>query len=191
MKNKIEILKKIPTSWTDHIDFAQWIVKKKIPEVIVDLGVDFGYSTFCFSLPQIGRVYGIDSFDGDPMAGYKNTFEYVKEKRKQLELENVIFIKGYFGLVAKQWKLPIDILHIDGYHTYNAVKNDYDTWSKFVKDDGIILFHDTYVQKPGYEVDRFFNEIDLPKVNFKCSYGLGVVSKNKDLIEEIKSEFKL
>lgn len=191
MKTQLEIIKNIPTSWTDHITFAEWIVRRKNPEVIVDLGVDYGYSTFCFALPQIGKVYGIDSFDGDPMAGIKNTFDYVKQKRKELQFKNVSFIKGYFGLVAKQWNKHIDILHIDGYHTYQAVKNDYDTWSKFVKEDGVILFHDTYVKKPGYEVDRFFSEINLPKTNFTCSYGLGVVSKDQKLIDEIKTTFNL
>lgn len=185
------ILEDIPTSWTDHITFAQWIVKRKNAKVIVDLGVDYGYSTFCFALPKIGRVYGIDSFEGDPMAGMKNTYNYVLQKKKELELDNITFIKGYFGLVAKKWNKPIDILHIDGFHTYQAVKNDYDTWSKFVKDDGVILFHDTIVDKPGYEVDKFFAEIDLPKTNFTCSYGLGVVSKDESLINEIRETFNL
>lgn len=191
MENKLELIKNIPTSWTDHITFAQWIVERKKPDVVVDLGVDFGYSTFCFALPEIGTVYGIDSFEGDPMAGFKNTFEYVKQKRKELKMKNVIFIKGYFGLVAKQWNNPIDILHIDGYHTYQAVKHDYDTWSPFVKDDGVILFHDTLVEKPGYEIDKFFADLDIPKTNFTCSYGLGVASKNQSLIDEIKETFDL
>ena len=39
MNNQLEIIGKIPTAWTDHITFAQWIVNKKQPEVIVDLGV--------------------------------------------------------------------------------------------------------------------------------------------------------
>ena len=37
-----QILETIPTAWKDHITFAQWIVKRKNPEVIVDLGVDWG-----------------------------------------------------------------------------------------------------------------------------------------------------
>ena len=189
MKTELEILKSIQTGWTDHITFAQWIVNKKQPKVIVDLGVDFGYSTFCFALSKIGKVYGIDTFEGDSMAGIKNSFDYVKQKRKELNMNNITFIKGYFRLVAKQWKKPIDILHIDGFHTYNAVKNDYDTWSKFVKDDGVILFHDTCV--PDFGIRKFFDEIPLPKTNFTCSHGLGVVSKNSNLIEEIQETFKL
>jgi len=123
------------------------------------------------------------------MTGVRNNFDYVNQKRKELNMNNITFIKGYFGLVAKQWKKPIDILHIDGFHTYNAVKNDYDTWSKFVKDDGVILFHDTCV--PDFGIRKFFDEIPLPKTNFTCSHGLGVVSKNSNLIEEIQETFQL
>lgn len=191
MENISNYLRNVPTSWTDHIYFAQWIVKRLNPDVIVDLGVDYGYSTFCFALPGIGRVYGIDSFDGDPQAGYKNTYEYVINKQRELGLDNIKFLKGYFGIIAKKWKKPIDILHIDGFHTYNAVKNDYETWNKFLKEDGVILFHDTCVTKPGYEVHKFFEEINLPKTNFTFSYGLGVVSKNKNLIKEIDLKFDL
>jgi predicted O-methyltransferase YrrM len=186
-----EILRQIPTAWTDHITFAKWLVEKINPEVIVDLGVDYGYSTFCFALPNIGTVYGIDSFEGDPMAGMKSTYDYVRERRDELGLKNVKFIKGYFGLVARDWQRPIDILHIDGYHTFQAVKSDYDTWSQFVKDDGVILFHDTCVREADYEVYKFFEELQLPKVNFTCSHGLGVVSLNEDLIREIKTTFNL
>ena len=84
MNKKLEIMSEIPTAWTDHITFAQWIVNKQQPEVIVDLGVAFGYSSFCFGLPKIGKIYGIDTFEGDPMSGYNNTFDYVKQKRKEL-----------------------------------------------------------------------------------------------------------
>ncbi len=56
------------------------------------------------------------------------------------------------------------------------------------------MFHDTNI----YEgVIRFFGELDLPKYNFTHSFGLGDVSKNKELISKIKEiwyipqEFKL
>ena len=176
-------------NWKSHITFAQWIVRRKNPEVVVDLGVDYAYSTFCFGLPKIGKIYGIDSFEGDDHAGLRDTYKYVNEKKEELGFDHITFIKGYFDDVAKTWDKPIDILHIDGFHTYEAVKNDYDTWNKFVKEDGVILFHDTCVNNPGFGVRKFFGEIDLPKVNFHISNGLGVVSKDQELIEEIKTEF--
>ena len=193
MKNedKIKKIQGITTAWTNHIVFAQWIVNKINPKVIVDLGVDYGYSTFSFAIPQIGHVYGIDSFEGDYNTGIRDTIEIANENKKSLELDNITFIKGYFDEIAKVWDKPIDILHIDGFHSYEAVKNDYETWSKFLNDDGVILFHDTIVEDKSFGVKKFFEEIDLPKVNFTCSFGLGVVSKNKEIIEEISKFFNL
>ena len=49
-------------TWRDHRLFADWLIRRTEPETVVDLGVDYGYSTFCFALPEIGHVYGIDSF---------------------------------------------------------------------------------------------------------------------------------
>jgi hypothetical protein len=74
------------------------------------------------------------------------------------------------------------------------VKKDFETWSKFLNDDGVVLLHDTCIESLNgneYGVKKFFDEIDLPKVTFTHSYGLGVVSKNKDLIETIKKQFNL
>jgi len=176
-------------NWKDHINFANWIVRRKRPEVVVDLGVDYGYSTFSFAIPRIGHVYGIDSFEGDVHGGERNTYDFVMQKKDELDLNNVSFIKGFFDDVVQTWDKNIDILHIDGYHTYEAVKNDYEKWSPFVKDDGIIIFHDTCVDREDFGVARFFKELNLPKTNFGNCNGLGVVSKNADLIQEIREKF--
>jgi predicted O-methyltransferase YrrM len=175
-------------NWRDHRNFADWIVRRKQPQTVVDLGVDYGYSTFCFALPEIGDIYGIDSFEGDEHAGIRDTYDYVLEKQKELELNNITFIKGFFDDVVKTWDKPIDILHIDGLHTYEAVKNDFEKWSSFVKEDGIILMHDTMVEEFG--VKDFFKEITLPKTNFKHCNGLGVASKDINLINEINKNFE-
>jgi predicted O-methyltransferase YrrM len=175
-------------NWRDHRNFADWLIRRKQPETVVDLGVDYGYSTFCFALPEIGHIYGIDSFEGDEHAGIRDTYDYVLEKQKELELNNITFIKGFFDDVVKTWDKPIDVLHIDGLHTYEAVKNDFEKWSHFLKEDGIILMHDTMVE--GFGVKDFFKEIQLPKTNFKHCNGLGVVSKDINLINEINKNFE-
>jgi predicted O-methyltransferase YrrM len=191
-KNRQGILMEIGSknlfNWSDHRNFADWIVRRKQPQTVVDLGVDYGYSTFCFGLPEIGHIYGIDSFEGDEHAGIRDTYDYVLEKQKELELNNITFIKGFFDDVVKTWNKPIDILHIDGLHTYEAVKNDFEKWSPFVKEDGIILMHDTMVEE--FCVKDFFKEITLPKTNFKHCNGLGVVSKDINLINEINKNFE-
>ena len=186
----------IPSSaWRGHRRFAEWLVLYLKPEVTVDLGTDWGFSAFSFAIPRIGHVYSIDNFTGDNFIGQQDTdekYNYVMSKREKLFLtKNTTIIKGDFTEVAKDWNQKIDILHIDGDHSYESVKNDYETWSKFVKDDGVILFHDTCVENPLYEIKKFFDEIDLPKCNFTHTFGLGVVSKNKNIIEHIKKTFNL
>ena len=190
-------LEDLHTCWKGHRGFAEWLVSYLKPKVTVDLGVDWGFSTFCFAMPRIGHVYGIDSFEGDPYAGHRDDSIYnlVLHKQEKLHLkDNVTFIKGYFDDVAKTWDKKIDILHIDGDHSYESVKNDFETWSKFVNDDGVILFHDTCVEELNgnkYGVKKFFDEIDLPKCTFTHTFGLGVVSKNKNIIELIQNNFDL
>ena len=190
--SKIHILTEVGAAgeftWRDHRLFADWLIRRTEPETVVDLGVDYGYSTFCFALPEIGHVYGIDSFEGDEHAGVKETYDFVLKKKDELELDNITFIKGYFDDVVKTWEKPIDILHIDGLHTYEAAKNDFEKWSPLLKENGVILMHDTMVERFG--VKDFFEEIDLPKTNFKHCNGLGVISKNLNLINEINKNFE-
>jgi len=192
-KNKLEILMQVGSennfNWRDHREFADWLVRRIQPDLTVDLGVDYGYSTFCFAIPQIGNVYGIDSFEGDEFAGVRDTYDYVLEKQKELELNNITFVKGYFDEIVKTWNKQIDILHIDGMHDYKSVKNDFEKWSPFVKENGIILMHDTMVDNPEFGVSKFFKEINLPKTNFGHCNGLGVVCKDTNIIDEIKKNF--
>jgi predicted O-methyltransferase YrrM len=185
-----EILDSIPTSWREHAPFARWLVRRILPCTIVDLGVDFGFSTFTFATTGIGFVFGVDAFEGDAHAGARDTEREVRQKLMELELTNCAIVRGRFDEVAASWTTPIDILHIDGYHSFDAAKNDYDTWTRFLKPKGVVLMHDTCVEGHGYEVGKFFNTIDLPKVNFGHCYGLGVVSQDEKLIEEIRSTFK-
>jgi predicted O-methyltransferase YrrM len=182
------------TAWRGHRNFAEWLVRFVNPQIVVDLGVDYGYSTFSFSLPRIGHVYGVDNFVGDDFIGLdkdKTKYTFVTMKREKLHLQdNITFIEGTFDEVAKTWDKKIDILHIDGSHHYEDVKKDFETWSKFISDDGVILLHDTSVETHDgkvYGVKKFFEEIDLPKFNIDHSFGLGVICKNEVLLNYIQT----
>ena len=185
------------TAWSGHRAFAEWLVKELNPNVIVDLGVFYGFSTFSFAIPRIGHTYGIDNFTGDTFVGTDENrlkYNFVTMKREKLQLQNnLTLIEGDFNEVAETWDKKIDILHIDGSHNYEDVKQDFETWSKFLNDDGVILMHDTCVESAfgnEYGVKRFFEEIELPKFTFTHCFGLGVVSKNQNLIDHIKENFK-
>ncbi len=181
----------IVTAWRGHEGFATWLVKDMRPTTVVDLGVDFGFSSFTFALAGAEMVYGIDSFEGDPEAGLRDTYGEVVKRQNDLGITNLSLIKGYFSDVAKTWDKPIDILHIDGRHRYEDVKEDYETWRPFVRKGGVILLHDTVVDREPYGVYKFFSEIKEPKTTFTHSNGLGVVSDDPSVIERINSDHRI
>jgi hypothetical protein len=99
--------------------------------------------------------------------------------------DNLFPIKGYFDEIYKSFNHEIDILHIDGLHTYEAVSNDFNTWINKTHDNSIILMHDVISFRDS--VGKFFDEIPYPKTFFSHSAGLGVVSKNQSIIDEINN----
>lgn len=193
--NEVEqILGSIPSGWNyppkSHREFVEWLIKRINPEVTVELGVDYGYSSFLMALCQDNPVYGIDCFDVSVHGPREDDdYQFVMSVKEKLGLNNLQIIKGYFDDVAKTWDKEIDLLHIDGLHDYENCKNDCDTWAPLVKEDGVILFHDTVSNPDG--AGLFFSQLEVPKVNFTNSFGLGVASNNVDLIEEIKKEFNV
>lgn len=77
----------------------------------------------------------------------------------------------------------LDYLFIDGDHTYEGVKKDFDLYSPFVKAGGAIIFHDIVVHhSSSCKVDEFWNEIKkqyeykefIDSPNQDC-FGVGVI----------------
>ena len=189
-----EILGSIPSGWNyppkSHRGFVEWLINRIKPEVTVELGVDYGYSSFLMALCQDNPVYGIDCFDVSVHGPREDDdYQFVMDIKEKLKLDNLEIIKGYFDDVAKTWDKEINLLHIDGLHDYNNCKNDCDAWAPFLEEIGVVLFHDTISNPDG--VGLFFSQLEVPKVNFTNSFGLGVASNDSDLIEEIKQTFKL
>lgn len=177
------------SAWLGHMEFAHWLSKLLNPSITVDLGVDHGHSTFSFASANKGIVYGIDSFDGDIQSGIRNTFDIVNQLNAEFiknnyYSNNIKFIKGYFDDVYDNFNETIDILHIDGLHTIEAVSNDYTKWITKTSENAVILFHDV-ISYPN-TVGKLFNSIhQYPKCYFTHSHGLGVVCKNSHILNKI------
>lgn len=186
------ILGCIPSGWNlppiSHRGFVEWLVKEIKPKVTVELGVDYGYSSFILALCQNNPVYGIDCFDDSIHDGrLDEDYDFVLAIKEKLKIDNLEIIKSYFDDASNTWDKEIDLLHIDGLHDYDNCKHDCDTWAPLLNENGVILFHDTVSNPNG--AGYFFNQLEVPKVNFNNSNGLGVASNDVELIEKIKEKY--
>ena len=138
-----------PSSWWEHVPVAHWIVEQLKPKRIVELGSHYGVSLFSFceaaeAYSPETFVYGVDTWEGDEQAGYykESVYEQVANHQESNHRKRCRLIRSTFDEASEYFEdKSIDLLHIDGLHTYDAVKHDYDIWVKKVKDGGTILFH--------------------------------------------------
>lgn len=179
----------IVSAWTGHRAFAEWLVTSGLVKTAVELGVDRGYSLFCFANAGIQKIYGIDLWEPYQPFGYDNYLPLLQSLTAEHNFQhNVQLIRGEFTKVAEEWKYGnVDLVHIDGTHNYSAVKKDFETWFPYLNDNGIIIMHDVCV--PHFSVKPYFNEISLPKAWFEHSCGLGVVCKNQEILDKIVAAY--
>jgi len=86
------------------------------------------------------------------------------------------FVKASSREHYKSFERVVDILLIDGDHSFGGVLSDYDHYLPFVKNGGYILIHDT-ISSSG--VSKFWNSdyIKYPKFEFSWQYGMGIIRK--------------
>jgi hypothetical protein len=177
--------------WVGHIHFGYDLVANMQPKTIVELGTFKGTSLFSFAqavkdMSLDTTIYAVDSWVGDEHAGFYGDEIYqnvVDITRRHYARQKVRLVRKYFDDAVSDFEdKSINILHIDGLHTYEAVLNDFQKWSPKVSDDGIILFHDIFVADFG--VWKVWEEIQkqFPQylfIELKNNYGLGIIFKNK------------
>jgi hypothetical protein len=192
------------SGWLGHLAISNFLVKLVRPKIYVELGVHNGNSllAFCNASKQIGSetvCYGIDTWDGDDFTGAYDPIIF-SQLKNLVDQNNFIchLVKSRFDDALHSFEEEsIDILHIDGGHSYEEVKNDFNSWLPKVAKDGLILIHDISVKDNSFGVWRFWDEIKVEYLNiieFDHSNGLGVVCKNNYLnnaeIEAIFIYFK-
>ena len=188
-----------PSSWWELVPIAHLMIDIIKPKVVVELGSHYGVSFFSFCeaaehySPET-YIYGVDSWIGDEQAGlYGNeVYEQVREHREQYHKQRSNLLRCMFNDACSKFDdKSIDLLHIDGLHTYEAVKNDYESWKPKLKENGTILFHDWNEKGNGFGVWKLWEEIKQDKrfrcIEIKYGHGLGIatLSESKPYWHEI------
>lgn len=178
------------SAWLEHTPFAAWLMEAARPSTLVELGTHraVSFMAFCQAarrLPSPPRCYAVDTWQGDEHAG-----AYGEEI-----FDSVLALAREHGGIAELLRMrfdealprfpdgSVDILHIDGFHTYEAVSEDFRTWLPKMSRRGIVLFHDTEVRQRDFGVWRFWAEVsaDRPNFNFLHGHGLGVLAVGEEV----------
>lgn len=178
-------------AWFGHFPFAAWLIRNLQPRTFVELGTHYGSSYFCFcqaikSCQTATKAIAVDTWRGDEQAGYYNDAVYEQVFRYNTEQYG-----GFSTLLRKTFddarklfsERTVDLLHIDGLHTYEAVSHDFAEWLPAMSDRGVIVLHDTCVDDPTFGVERFFDEVkyDYPAFTFNHSGGLGIIAVGQNV----------
>jgi hypothetical protein len=189
----IAALKCVPSAWKAYIEFAVWLTCRFLPQKIVDLGVDYGCSTYAWGSSGVSQVIGIDWFKGDEQTGFRDTSGAISSLGHALVRDcqyrdTVRIWRTSFEDAAKVYNEQIDVLHIDGLHTYEAITKDLKDWLPKLTKDGVIVMHGISVLPD--TVGRAFEKLRQPKIRLEHSTGLGVACANPQKIDIIEKEWK-
>jgi hypothetical protein len=178
------------SAWFEHIPFAFWLIDVLRPGCVVELGTHVGvsYSAMCQAVKTLGlptRCFAIDTWRGDEHAGLypEDIYREFSAFHETRYASFSTLIRLTFDQALDRFeKGSIDLLHIDGYHTYEAVRHDFESWRSKLSPNGVIIFHDTNVRENNFGVYRLWEEItpNQPHFEFLHGYGLGVLGLGKD-----------
>lgn len=138
--------------------------------IIVEIGSYIGQSTMMFA-DEAKLVISVDPFmnNYDPNddachAADIPTEVYQKFLENTSSYENISHIKMISDDAVKVLEnLKIDMLYIDGVHTYDQVKKDIENYKHIIKPGGLICGHDytSHFQGVMNAVDEAFGKPDL------------------------------
>jgi hypothetical protein len=178
--------------WIGHIPFAFELIGRLEPRITVELGTYSGssFAAFCQAVEASGcggHCYGIDLWEGDIHMGRfdETLFNEINGYVGSVHPATATLIRKDFNeAVALFQDRSVDLLHIDGTHTFEAVSNDFNTWLPKLSDRSVVLFHDinVTVENVGaaalrFGVRKFFDSVKAryPHFEFAHCYGLGVL----------------
>jgi Methyltransferase domain len=181
--------------WHKHMPFAFFLVELIEPRRIVELGTWKGdsYCCLCQALAELGiaaRATAVDLWSGDDQTGGYGP-DVLDELRRHHDPR--------FGRFSELWQTSfddarervddasVDLLHIDGYHRYEAVRHDFESWLPKMSERGVVLLHDVSVRDGDFGVWKLWQEVAgrYPSYAFPHGNGLGILAVGERVDERL------
>jgi predicted O-methyltransferase YrrM len=153
-----------------HSELAPFLtlVLKMQPRSVLEIGRGNGGTLWalCQAAADDARIVSLDLPEG-PYGGRAATPEVLSSLEKYARSrQELLLIQGDSRDPAtleavRQQVGSLDLLFIDGDHTYQGVRSDFDMYSPLMRAGGIVAFHDIlhHDNQPDLEVDRFWSEL--------------------------------
>lgn len=144
------------------------ILEKEKPKYILEIGTGNGGNLFLFSkiASNDAQIIGLDMRGGEFGGGYA-FWRVPLYKSFALHKQKIYLVNGDSHKENTLKKIKnilnekkLDFLFIDGDHTYEGAKKDFEMYGDLVKEKGIIVLHD--IAKSDVKecrVDKFWEEI--------------------------------
>lgn len=181
----------------DSAWFLYGLVRAQKPQVCVEIGSARGKSASyvgqALKENGVGRLYAIDphcatQWNDDHSEA---SFDIIRRNLAAIGLNGQVeLLRSTSEGASANWHLPIDLLFIDGDHSYEGVKRDFDLFAPRVRQFGLVVFHDTLWDlrpDPRYSradmgVPRFVEELrtqGYPVTTFERDFGVSIVQPTR------------
>ena len=117
---------------------------RRLPEypVIVNIGAGAGTSALAFLEARLdARVITVDVQEAG--VGSLEGEENALREAGCWDDPRYAQVLGDSAQAGASWKEPVDMVFVDGDHSYSSVVRDIDAWLPHIKPGGIIAFHDS------------------------------------------------
>ena len=171
-------------------DYEAWIISSfsKISKKIFEFGTCSGKTTYLMGLNSSDdtrivsitlnpyHLNSIRKIDKDNKVSFRNIInESVYDKflfsGKEVEKKIEIIFQNSLNFDYNKYKKEMDLIFIDGGHTYSVVKSDSEKSFEMINKNGIILWHD-YVpgKRSSKDIVKYLNEISKQKKIYKIKH---------------------
>lgn len=147
------------------------LVRSLAPDVVVEIGSARGWSACHIGLALRenvrGKLYAIDphsATEWNDSGRPDTTLQIFRRHISAMGLDSYVEVVHADSLsAARNWERPIDLLFIDGDHSYEGVKSDWDLFSPFLTRSAVVVFHDTTWELHKHDDPRYRDDMGVPR----------------------------